>query len=107
MSADPVTNGFEGPPAEEIVEDAARVFRENLAAAERVLAEAAKTAERVIRDGVGSLRARAEAYAGPSEEAIEDVQRYVVDRINERPVTAVLAGFGVGLILGLLLANRR
>ncbi len=33
-------------------------------------------------------------------------QRYVVERVKERPVTATLAGLGVGLLLGLLLANR-
>jgi ElaB/YqjD/DUF883 family membrane-anchored ribosome-binding protein len=38
--------------------------------------------------------------------AVDEAQRYVVERVKERPVTATLAGIGVGLLLGLLLANR-
>ena len=39
-------------------------------------------------------------------EQFEVAQRYVVDRVKERPVTATLAGIGVGLLIGLLLAGR-
>ena len=39
-------------------------------------------------------------------EHFDEAQRYVVARVRERPLTATLAGLGVGLLLGLLLANR-
>ena len=37
---------------------------------------------------------------------IDEAQKYVVERIKERPVVATLAGLGVGLLLGLMMASR-
>jgi len=37
---------------------------------------------------------------------VDEAQRYLTERVKERPMTAVLAGVGIGLVLGLLLSNR-
>jgi len=37
---------------------------------------------------------------------VEEAQRYVMERVKERPMTATLAGLGVGVLIGLLLSNR-
>ena len=83
-----------------------RAFSEAVSAAERTLNEAAKTAEKVLKEGVETLRAQTRAYTDNAGEHFEEAQRYVVSRVRERPLTATLAGLGVGLLLGLLLANR-
>jgi ElaB/YqjD/DUF883 family membrane-anchored ribosome-binding protein len=87
-------------------DQAGRALREALAAAEKGMGEAARIAERVIREGVDRLRAQTKGYSGPVGESMEDVQRYLVERIKERPVTAAFAGVGIGLLLGLLLSSR-
>jgi len=103
MASDSAANDFDAQHAEAAAQEAGRAFRENLAAAERVLSDAAKSAERMIRDGVDAFRAQT---AGPATEKMDEAQRFVVESINERPVTWVAAGFGVGLVLGLLLSRR-
>ncbi len=57
---------------------------------------------------------RAGAVVGDAKEAAErlagEVRRHtksVTDEIEERPVTAALTAFGVGLILGILFNGRR
>jgi len=88
------------------LENAQRALKDSLAVAERRLSEAARTAERVIKDGVEAIKAQTQAYSGPAGQSVEEAQRFVVERVKERPVTATLAGLGVGFLLGLLLSSR-
>ena len=74
--------------------------------ADRNFREAARRIEQVMRDGVDQFRTRAEPYRESATQQIDEAQKYVVERIKERPVVATLAGLGVGLLLGLLVANR-
>jgi len=83
-----------------------RAFSDAVSAAERTLSEAAKSAEKVLKDGVETIRAQTRAYTDNAGEHFEEAQRYVVARVREKPLTATLAGLGVGLLLGLLLSNR-
>lgn len=83
-----------------------RAFTEAVSAAEKTLSEAARSAEKVLKEGVETLRAQTRAYSDNAGEHFEEAQRYVVSRVREKPLTATLAGLGVGLLLGLLLANR-
>jgi len=112
MTADPADPSTEslGDSAEEAADRTHRAFKESLTAAERGLTEAAKAAERVIREGLEILRDRTRRYSGdysvPTRETMADAQRFLVERINERPVTAAFAGVGIGLLFGLLLASR-
>ncbi len=83
-----------------------KALNEALAAAERTITEAAKTAERVLKEGVETLRAQTKVYSETAGQQVDDAQRYVLERVKERPLTATLAGLGVGVLLGLLLSNR-
>ncbi len=74
--------------------------------ADRNIREAARRVELAMRDGLEQLRTRAEPYRDSASQQIDEAQKYVVERIKERPVIATLAGLGVGLLLGLLVANR-
>jgi ElaB/YqjD/DUF883 family membrane-anchored ribosome-binding protein len=74
--------------------------------AERNIREAAKRIERAVRDGVETLKAQTEPYRDSAGAQFDEAQKFVVARVKERPLTATLAGVGVGLLLGLLLASR-
>jgi len=79
---------------------------EALDMAERNINEAAKRIEKALREGVEQLRAQTQPYRDNAGQQFDEAQKYVVERVKERPVTATLAGLGVGLLLGLLLSNR-
>jgi ElaB/YqjD/DUF883 family membrane-anchored ribosome-binding protein len=96
----------EPSPTREIAEQAQRALKESLAVAERGLIDAARVAERVIKESVDVIRSQAKACSGPASETVDDAQRYLVERIKERPVTATFAGLGIGLILGLMMSSR-
>ena len=81
-------------------------LNEAIDAADRNFREAAKRIEQVMREGVEQLRNRSEPYRESATQQIDEAQKYVVERIKERPVVATLAGLGVGLLLGILMANR-
>jgi ElaB/YqjD/DUF883 family membrane-anchored ribosome-binding protein len=83
-----------------------QAFTDAVAAAEKTLTEAAKRAEKVLKEGVDALRVQAKAYTENAGQHVDVAQRYVVERVKERPVTATLTGFGVGLLLGMLLSSR-
>ncbi|HXU99084.1 MAG TPA: hypothetical protein VG166_01130 [Caulobacteraceae bacterium] len=83
-----------------------KAFADALAAAQQTIADAAKAAERALRDGAETLRAQTKEYRDSAGAQLDDAQRYVLERVRERPVTAALAGLGAGLLLGLLLSNR-
>ena len=87
-------------------EAAERSFQEAVDAAERKIAEAARRAERVLREGVDHLRTHSRDYSETATQQFDEAQRYVLERVKERPLTATFAGLGVGLLLGLLLSNR-
>ena len=92
--------------AESAVDHGQRAFADAISAAERTFSEAAKTAERTFREGVEALRSQTKVYGEEAGQRMDEAQRYVLERVKERPVTATLAGLGVGLLLGLLLSNR-
>jgi len=81
-------------------------LNETIDAAERGIREAARRVERAVRDGVETIRDQAGPYREQATQQFDDAQKYVLERVKERPLTATLAGLGVGLLLGLLLASR-
>ncbi|HEY3694495.1 glycine zipper domain-containing protein [Phenylobacterium sp.] len=75
--------------------------------AQRSFAEAAKKFEGVVQEGLEQLRAQTRAYADTAGEQLDEAQRYVVERVRERPLAATGAALGVGVLVGLLLAAGR
>ncbi|MHB8530508.1 MAG: hypothetical protein ACYC8V_13495 [Caulobacteraceae bacterium] len=92
--------------ADSAVDHGQRAFAEAVSAAERTLSDAARTAEKVFREGVESLRNQTRVYTEDAGQRVDEAQRFVLERVRERPVTATLTGLGVGLLLGLLLSSR-
>ena len=75
--------------------------------AKAMLADYARRAERIVQDGLETLRANSRVYVDNAGQQFDTAQRYVVERVKERPVTATMAGVGVGVLIGLLLAGSR
>jgi ElaB/YqjD/DUF883 family membrane-anchored ribosome-binding protein len=112
MSADNMSNAIdEAKQAKKSANNAAehgeRSFNEAMSAAERTLAEATKSAEKVFKEGVEALRAQTRVYTADAGQHVDEAQKYLVERVKERPVTAALTGLGVGLLIGLLLSSGR
>lgn len=70
------------------------------------LTDAAHRTEAAVREGMETLRAQSRAYTDTATTQFDEAQRYVVEKVKERPVTATLAGIGVGVLIGLLLSSR-
>ncbi len=83
------------------------IAAEAAAETEQTLADLARRAEKAIQEGLAELRGRSRDYADVAGEQFETAQRYVVDRVQERPVAATLAALGVGILVGYLLAGRK
>jgi ElaB/YqjD/DUF883 family membrane-anchored ribosome-binding protein len=96
------------PPDTAVTRDkAAKIAADAAAETERSLTELGKRAEKAIQEGLAELRSRSRDYADVAGEQFDVAQKYVVDRVQERPVAATLAALGVGVVIGLLLAGRR
>lgn len=78
-----------------------------LATVERSFNEAAKKFEKTVQDSLETLRAQSRAYADTAGQQLDEAQRYVVERVKERPLASTGVAVGVGVILGLLLAGGR
>ena len=89
------------------VDHAERSFGEAASAAKANLADAAKRIEQSITQGLETLRAQTRTYTDTAGQQVDEASRYVSERVRERPITATLAGLGVGVLLGLLLAGNR
>ncbi|MDB5432652.1 MAG: hypothetical protein JWP35_3768 [Caulobacter sp.] len=91
--------------AESAIDHAERSFTEAADAARARITDAATKAEKAIHEGIDTLRAQSRAYTDNAGQYIDEAQKYVVERVKERPVTATLAGLGVGVLIGLLLSS--
>lgn len=91
--------------AERSFNEAADVARGKLAQGAAALREAAQRVEKNLHDGLDTVRTQGRAYADNAGQHLDDAQRYVVERVRERPVAATLAGLGVGVLLGILLTS--
>ena len=97
--------------AERSFGEAASAARANLseaaASAKANLSDAAKRIEASLTQGLETLRAQTRTYTDTAGQSVDEASRYVSERVRERPITATLAGLGVGVLLGLLLAGNR
>lgn len=95
-----------GKALKNAAEHAERSFSDAAESAKASLAAAAARTEAAVRESLEALRSHARPYADQASHQLDEAHKYVVERVKERPVTATLAGVGVGLLLGLLLASR-
>jgi len=96
--------------ADETVQTArktARNARDTYEEGKRAIPELARTAQKVLSEGVERLRAQSGDAADLAGDQIDQAKLYVVDRVQERPFTATLAALGAGFVLGLLFASNR
>ena len=89
----------------EAVEHAERSFAHAADAARVSLTEAAKRVEKSVAEGFETLRAQSRTYTDTAGQQVDEAGRYVSERVRERPITATLAGLGVGVLIGLLIAG--
>jgi ElaB/YqjD/DUF883 family membrane-anchored ribosome-binding protein len=86
-----------------IAEDA----RNGLGAEERRLKEFAERAEAAVRERADELRRKARDYYDEAYDQFDTAQRYLTERVQERPVASTLAAVGVGVLIGMLLVGGR
>lgn len=93
--------------AKSAVSSAAAIAGEFASSAERSFADAAKRFEKAVSEGLEQIRAQTRTYADNASEHLDDAQRYVVERVREKPLAAAGVALGVGVVVGLLLASGR
>ncbi|MDQ8027468.1 MAG: DUF883 domain-containing protein [Brevundimonas sp.] len=93
-------------------------LREKAAVADARIRAKAAEAEAQLREQAGVLRERARGYYDEARvkgreyyddasERFDEAQRYLTERVQERPIQSTAIALGVGVVLGLLLAGRR
>lgn len=83
-----------------------RSFADATEQAQAAIAAIVARAQAAIQETLERLRGSGRDYVDTAGEHLDTAQKYVVERVKERPVTATLAGVGVGVLIGLLLAGR-
>jgi ElaB/YqjD/DUF883 family membrane-anchored ribosome-binding protein len=94
-------------PASTAIDQTADSVDKKLKDAEKQLNELTEQARKTIQDGIETLRANARVYADQAGDQLDVAQKYVAERVQERPLTATFAALGVGVLIGLLLAGGR
>ena len=94
-------------PASQSIDQAADKADSAIKQADSNFNDIAKRAERAIHEGFETLRSQTRVYADNAGERLDTAQKYVVERVQERPLTATVAALGVGVLLGFLLSSGR
>ena len=69
--------------------------------------ELVRQARDVFDDRIGQLRDQGREAASAAGDQLEDARAFMVDRVQERPLTATFAALGVGFLLGLLISGSK
>ncbi|MCR5877784.1 hypothetical protein [Phenylobacterium sp. J367] len=77
------------------------------AEAQRTFTDARARIEAVVQEGLEQLRTQSRAYADNAGQQLDVAQQYVTERVKERPLAAIGAAVGVGVLVGLLLSSGR
>jgi ElaB/YqjD/DUF883 family membrane-anchored ribosome-binding protein len=94
-------------PASEQIDQAATRADKAILEAEKRLTALVERAEKSIQEGLEVLRANTRVYADNAGQQIDEAQKYLTERVVERPLTSTFAALGVGIFIGLLLGGRR
>ncbi|MCR5873531.1 hypothetical protein LRS10_04635 [Phenylobacterium sp. J426] len=89
-------------PEETVANDVTRMSAE----AQRVLADAAKQIEAAVQQGLEQLRAQSRVAADAASQQLEEAGEYVSEQVRSRPLAATGLALGVGVVIGLLLAQQ-
>jgi ElaB/YqjD/DUF883 family membrane-anchored ribosome-binding protein len=91
------------------VADTAKAAEKSLKDAEKSIRGLVERLESGLQEVLEVARERSKVYADGAGEQLETAQKYVAERVQERPLAATAAALGVGLLIGVLLAssNRR
>ena len=82
-------------------------LREKASEAENRLRAKSDEVREQARGYYEQARVRGREYYDDAAERLDEAQRYVVERVQERPLQSTAIALGVGLVLGMLLAGRR
>ncbi len=93
--------------ANNIRDEALGALDESRAAAERSIQDLARRAEKAIHEGIETLRQQSRGYVDTAGDRLDVAQRYVTDRVQEKPMSATLAALGIGVLVGVLLSSGR
>jgi len=77
------------------------------AEAQRVFSEARGKIQQAVQEGLEQIRSQSRVYADNAGQQIDQAQQYLTERVRERPLAATGAAFGVGVLIGLLIASGR
>ena len=81
--------------------------RTNGASEEERVREFALRAEQAVRERAGEFRERAQHYYDEANDQLETAQRYITERVQEKPLASTLTAVGIGVVIGMLLAGGR
>ena len=82
-------------------------LRAKAAEAEAALRQRGEVLREKARVYYDEARVRGREYYDDAAERFDEAQRYIVERVQERPVQSTAIALGVGVVLSLLLAGRR
>lgn len=74
---------------------------------ERRIRDFALRTEQAVRERAGEFRERAREYYDDASDQLETAQRYVTERVQEKPLVSTLTAVGIGVVIGMLLAGGR
>ena len=89
------------------VSEAADTADATIKDAEKSFRDLADRVEKLVKDGLEALRVQSRTYADTAGEQLGTAQKYVVEHVQERPMTATVAALGVGVLIGLMLGGGR
>ncbi len=74
--------------------------------AEKRLHALVERLEKGVAEVLDLVRSRGKVYAEGASEQLDTAQKYVTERVQEKPLTATVAALGAGLVIGVLLSGR-
>jgi ElaB/YqjD/DUF883 family membrane-anchored ribosome-binding protein len=74
--------------------------------AEKTLGALVERLEAGVQAALEVAKSRTKVYAEGASEQLETAQKYVTERVQEKPLTSTLVALGAGLLIGVLLSGR-